>query len=78
MLNKFRDPVFVRNDDTTNISASVVEWCDGVSGFSIHLEGGDHSVLINVSDWDVIKQCIDRELNRVGAFDAPALIGAGA
>lgn len=68
----FRDPVFVRNDDETEIAASVVEW-NGSTGagdqFSISLRQGSDSVLIQSSDWALVKSCIDCELNRVGAFD---------
>lgn len=72
MQPNFRDPVFVRSDDTTVIAASVVEWRGNDSGFSILFKGSEESVLINSRDWDAVKQCIDCELNRVGAFDVEA------
>jgi hypothetical protein len=68
----FREPVFVRNDETTEIRASVIAWNRDDYGFSIRIAGRDESVLINPQDWDAIKRCIDRELNRVGAFDGVA------
>lgn len=62
---KFRDPVFVRKDDTTEIEASVVEWGGNIGGISIRFAGSDSSVLINAEDWPAIVSCIERELNRV-------------
>lgn len=61
----FREPVFVRNDDTTEIAASVVEWNDAEGGVSIRLRNGSESVLVNSRDWDALKSCVDRELERV-------------
>lgn len=65
----FREPVFVRNDDTTNVRASVVDWGDKFDGLlSVKLtNGGGESVLINVADWEAVKSSVDAELNRVGA-----------
>ena len=60
----FRDPVFVRKDDTTDIAASVVVWGDAIGGVSVRLVSGNESVLINAADWPAIKSTIDAELER--------------
>lgn len=60
--NTFNDPVFVRNDDTTTIKASVVEWADG--SLSVLLRGSNESVLVRADDWETLKGCVDRELER--------------
>jgi hypothetical protein len=63
---KFNDPVFVRDDDSTTIRASVVEWNGNVdTAMSVRIQGSNESVLINVEDWEVLKGCIDRELERL-------------
>jgi len=67
MSNKpnFRDPVFVRSDDTCDVKASVVEWgCDAL-GISVNIEGSSGIVLINAEDWPTIVSCINAELQRV-------------
>lgn len=62
---KFNDPVFVRDDDTTTIRASVVEWGEDMDNkLSILLRGSNESVLVSADDWEVLKGCIDRELER--------------
>ncbi len=64
---KFNDPVFVRNDDTTTIKASVVEWNregDDASPLSVLLSNGNESVLVNVADWATLVACVNVELNR--------------
>lgn len=62
--NEFRDPVFVRDDDTTYIKASVVIWNSELGGRSIRLQGSNESVLINAEDWPTLVSCINRELDR--------------
>lgn len=64
--NVFRDPVFVRNDDTTDIKASVVEWSDQIGGVSVKIGDSESSVLIRADDWPTLVSCIKAELNRVG------------
>jgi hypothetical protein len=59
----FRDPVFVRKDDTCDVKASVVEWADG--HISVNIEGSQGFVLINAEDWPTIVSCINAELQRV-------------
>jgi hypothetical protein len=64
----FRDPVFVRNDDTTTIRASVIEWNDALAesgALSVRLQGMDESILINAADWPILVGCINRELERL-------------
>lgn len=62
---RFNDPVFVREDDTTTIRASVVEWGNDMDGrMSVLLKGSNESVLVNVEDWETLKRCIDREIER--------------
>lgn len=63
--NEFRDPVFVRSDDTTEIKASVVVWGKRMGGVSVRLQGSDESVLINAADWPTLVACVNRELERV-------------
>lgn len=68
MANKpnFNDPVFVRNDDTTTIKASVVEWNDTDLGrMSVLLSNGNESVLVSVDDWKTLVGCVDQEINRL-------------
>ena len=64
---KFNDPVFVRNDETTTIKASVVEWNDeDVGRASVLLANGSgESILVNVADWATLVNCVNRELERV-------------
>lgn len=63
--NEFRDPVFVRDDDTTTIKASVVVWGERMGGVSVRLQGMNESVLINAEDWPKLVGCVNRELDRV-------------
>jgi hypothetical protein len=60
--NEFREPVFVRDDDTTTIKASVVVWKD--DRLSVRLQGSNESVLVNAEDWAVLVACVNRELDR--------------
>jgi hypothetical protein len=63
--NRFNDPVFVRNDDTTTIRASVVEWNESNGGkLSVLLSNGSESVLVNGDDWATLVGCVNRELER--------------
>lgn len=63
----FRDPVFVRDDDTTTIRASVVEWNNCIPGdqLSVRISNGGESVLINLSDWPTLVSCINREMEKL-------------
>jgi hypothetical protein len=61
----FRSPVFIRNDDTTEIVASVIVWNREGAGVSVNLSNGNESVLINAVDWATLVGCINRELDRV-------------
>jgi hypothetical protein len=62
---KFNDPVFVRDDYTTTIRASVVEWGEDMGDrMSVLLKGSNESVLINVEDWETLKRCVDHEIER--------------
>jgi hypothetical protein len=62
---KFNDPVFVRDDDTTTIKASVVEWGGDMGDrMSVLFKGSNESVLVNVEDWETLKRCVDREIER--------------
>lgn len=63
--NEFREPVFVRDDDTTTIKASVVVWKEDIGGVSVRLQGSNESVLINAEDWPALVRCINQELDRV-------------
>lgn len=63
--NEFREPVFVRDDDTTTIKASVVVWKEDMGGVSVRLQGSNESVLINAEDWPALVRCINQELDRV-------------
>lgn len=63
--NEFRDPVFVREDDTTTIKASVVVWNEDMGGVSVRLQGSNESVLVNAEDWFTLVSCVNRELDRV-------------
>ena len=62
----FHDPVFVRDDDTTTIRASLVEWNRAVeTQMSIRLKGMSESVFINVADWPTLVSCINHEIERL-------------
>ncbi len=63
--NEFRAPVFVREDDSTTIRASVVVWGDEGLGVSVRLQGSNESVLVNAADWATLVGCVNRELERV-------------
>lgn len=64
--NNFREPVFVRNDDTTTIKARVVEWSErNGGGLSVQLSNGNESVLISFDDWQTLVGCVNVELNRL-------------
>jgi len=65
----FRNPVFVRNDFDSEMSASVVEWNGEKPEFSIRFQSAEQSVLIDSSDWERVKSCVDAELQRVGALE---------
>lgn len=62
---EFRDPVFVRIDDTTEIKASVIVWAECGAGISVRLEDSDGIVVINAADWPSLVACINRELDHV-------------
>lgn len=64
---EFREPVFVRKDDTTTIEANVIIWNDklsenGGSSRSVRIGDGNDSVLINDRDWAALVSCINNEL----------------
>lgn len=63
--NDFREPVFVKVDDTTTIKASVVVWKDEAMGVSVLLKGSSESVLVNATDWAALVACVNIELDRV-------------
>lgn len=63
--NEFREPVFARSDDTTEIKASVVVWREDIGGVSVRLQGSKEGVLINAVDWPTLVSCINLELERV-------------
>lgn len=63
--NEFRKPVFVREDDTTTIEASVVVWKETLGGVSVRLYNGNESVFVNAADWLTLVGCINREIERV-------------
>ncbi len=62
--NEFREPVFLRDDDTTFIKARVIIWKSNLGGRSISLQGANEGVLINAEDWPTLVSCINRELER--------------
>lgn len=63
---KFNDPVFVRQDDTTTIKASVVEWnATDPGAMSVLLSNGNESVLVSVRDWATLVGCVNREVERL-------------
>ena len=67
MKPTFHEPVFVRIDDTTRISASVIEWNGEVSNdMSVKLSNvAGETVLISVADWKTLVGCVDREIERL-------------
>ncbi len=58
----FREPVFVRDDDTITVRASVVVWGERLGGVSVRIEGMGGSVLINAADWPLLVGCVNQEL----------------
>lgn len=63
--NKWNEPVFVRRDDTTNLWVRLIEWNERLGGLSIQFSNGDHSVLVNVDDWQTIVGAVNREIERL-------------
>lgn len=64
--NDFRAPVFVRKDDSSDISASVVLWGKSLdNSVSVRIEGANGSVLINSEDWATLVSCVNAELHKV-------------
>ena len=63
--HQFRDPIFVRNDEKSEIKISTVVWAfDG--GVSVKFTNGSgESVLVDADDWQQIVAAVDLELGRV-------------
>ena len=56
-----RSPVYVRRDNETDLSASVMLWEEGC--LSITISNGSHSVTIPADQWHALIVCIDHELD---------------
>jgi hypothetical protein len=61
---KFRDPVFLRDDEHNETRVSAVVWVDG--SISIKFSSQDFSVLVDSEDWNRIDAAVRHELGRLG------------